>query len=79
MRVHVSRVDRDAAVATARVICRARVNGLRLATRGKAFAGGAATCAWRLPRRARGHIVQGAVTVRSDGLRARRRFWLRIS
>ena len=79
VRVHVARLDTADAVATARVVCRARVHGRVLTTRAKTFSAATATCAWRLPRGSRGDIVQGAVTVRSEGLRAHRRFWLRIS
>ena len=76
--LRVRRSDTGGALATGEVRCFARVTGRSLPVFDKGFRRGAATCIWRVSRRAAGKTVSGAVTVGYRGAAVTREFRLRL-
>ena len=72
-RVDLRRSDTGLPPSSGRVVCRATLRGRTLAVVSARFLPGVATCAWRVPRAARGTIA-GVVTVRAGDLIAKRAF-----
>ena len=64
--------------ATGSVRCRAEVSGRRLRVVANVFKGDAASCAWRIPRWARGKQLTGVVAVQVDDASATRLFIRRV-
>jgi hypothetical protein len=60
------------------VRCRAEVEGRRLRVVTNAFKRGLATCAWRVPKAARGKTLTGVVAVQVGDRAARRLFVRRV-
>jgi hypothetical protein len=69
----VLRVDTRATVRSGTIRCSATVAGRPLRAARRAFSGGRARCAWRIPSWARGLVVRGSVAVR-QGSQVERRF-----
>jgi hypothetical protein len=63
---------------TGSVRCRAEVEGRRLRVVTNAFKRGLATCAWRVPKAARGKTLTGVVAVQVGDRAARRLFVRRV-
>jgi hypothetical protein len=61
---------------TGSVRCRAEIDGRRLRVVTNTFKRGLATCAWRVPKAAKGKTLQGIVAVQV-GDRAARRLFIR--
>ena len=56
------------------VHCRAEVDGKRLRVLANVFDEGLATCAWRVPRAAKGKVLRGAIGVQVGDTNALRLF-----
>jgi hypothetical protein len=72
--IGVIRLDTGAAVRSGTIRCSASVGGRPLRLTGKAFRGGRALCAWRIPDWARKRLVRGSVGVRQGTFQVDRRF-----
>ena len=62
----VTRSDTGRSISSGNVECRVRAAGVAVRATGR-VAGGSATCAFVVPRAAKGKIVRGTITVRVDG------------
>jgi hypothetical protein len=71
------RIADDEALERSHVRCAAKVGRRQLAAR-KSVRGLTATCRWIVPRRTRGLMLRGSITVRAHGDTARRSFSRRV-
>jgi hypothetical protein len=71
------RIRDDEALERRHVTCAARVGGRPLRA-AKRVRGLVATCRWLVPRRTRGLMLRGSITVRAHGDTARRAFARRV-
>jgi hypothetical protein len=74
----VSRSDTAGQLRSGKVTCAARIRSRRLAALAKGFRRGRATCVWKIPRRARGTLLTGSITVVYQGASVQRRFRFRV-
>jgi hypothetical protein len=77
VKVRVSRADTGRRV-NGQVTCLARVDGKSLRKSGRSI-NGVASCAWKLPKNARGKWLGGTIRVNYRGVGARRSFAARVS
>jgi hypothetical protein len=70
LRLVAARSDTNAVVQNGRVTCVGRIGSARLRAQVQRVQGGAATCTWNIPARAKGKTFRGSVTVVFEGLRA---------
>ena len=70
LRLVAARSDTNAVVQNGRVTCVGRVGKVRLRAQVQRVVGGAATCTWNIPARAKGKAFVGTVTIAFEGLRA---------
>jgi hypothetical protein len=70
LRLVAARSDTGAVVQNGRVTCVGRVGSARLKARVQRVQGGAATCTWNIPARAKAKTFRGAVTLSFEGLKA---------
>jgi hypothetical protein len=68
----------NAPVQAGSATCRATIAGKALRATSAGFAGGRATCTFRIPRTAKGKTIRITITVRSQGLAVTRSFSARI-
>lgn len=73
----VLRSDFDEPLDQGKIRCAARLPGHRLVGKGK-FTGGLVACTWRLPKKAGGKRLSGAVSVAYQGVRVKRAFAVRV-
>jgi hypothetical protein len=74
LRLVAARSDTGATVQNGRVTCVARVGSARLKAQLQRVQGGAATCTWNLPPKAKGKSLRASVAVAFEGLRASQSF-----
>ncbi len=74
----VTRSDTGRPISSGNVDCSVRAAGVAVRATGR-VAGGSATCAFVVPRAAKGKVVRGTITVRSDGLVVARNFAFAVS
>jgi hypothetical protein len=77
VRAFVLRSDYDEPLVEGKIGCAARFSGHRLTGKGR-FAAARATCAWRLPKSARGKRLSGTVSVVYQGVQVKRAFTVRV-
>ena len=70
LRLVAARSDTGAVVQNGRVTCVGRLGSARLKAQVQRVQGGAATCTWNVPAKARGKVFRGSVTVSFEGLKA---------
>jgi hypothetical protein len=70
LRLVAARSDTGAVVQNGRVTCVARIGTARLRAQVQRVQGGAATCTWNIPIKAKGKTFRGSVAVVFEGLRA---------
>jgi hypothetical protein len=78
MKVTAARSDTGAVLRNGRVTCVGRAGKARLRARVARVVGGAVTCTWLIPAKAKGKTFRGSATVRFEGLNATRSFSARI-
>jgi hypothetical protein len=71
-------LETGAIVRSGVIRCGARIGTYRLRLSTKAFRGGRAVCAWRIPAWARKRLIRGSVGVRQGALVAERSFSKRV-
>jgi hypothetical protein len=74
LRLVAARSDTNAVVQNGRVTCIGRIGSARLRAQVQRVQGGAATCTWNIPARAKGKTFRGSVAVVFEGLRASQSF-----
>jgi hypothetical protein len=77
VRALVLRSDFDEPLAEGRIGCAAGFPGHRLTGKPR-FAAARATCAWRLPKSARGKRLSGTLSVTYQGVQVKRAFSVRV-
>lgn len=70
LRLVAARSDTGAVVQNGRVTCIGRIGNARLRAQVQRVQGGAATCTWNIPPKAKGKTFRGSVAVVFEGLRA---------
>jgi hypothetical protein len=70
LRLVAARSDTGAVVQNGRVTCVGRVGNARLKAQVQGVVGGAATCTWSLPAKAKAKAFRGSVAVVFEGLKA---------
>jgi hypothetical protein len=70
LRLVAARSDTGAVVQNGRVTCVGRVGSARLKATAQRVQGGAATCTWNIPAKAKGKAFRGSVAVAFEGLKA---------
>jgi hypothetical protein len=71
--------DTDGPVEKGRVTCAATIAGKRLPAKPSALVNGIATCAWQLPKLAKGKTIRGTVTLVVQGAQVARSFSAKIT
>jgi hypothetical protein len=79
VRMVAARSDTGAALQNGRVTCVGRAGNTRLRAQVARVTGGAVTCTWLIPAKAKGKTFRGSVTVVFEGLRASRSISRRIA
>ena len=74
MRLVAARSDTGAVVQNGRVTCIGRIGNARLKAQVQRVQGGAATCTWNIPAKAKGKTFRGSVAVAFEGLKASQSF-----
>ena len=73
-----ARSDGAAPRTTPTATCKATVGGKALKASASIVAGARATCAWAIPKTAKGKTIRGTITVQADGLKTTRPFTAKI-
>ncbi len=74
VRLGVARSDTGALLSSGEVTCLARVAGAALASRLHKFVGKQATCAWLIPKAAKGKVIRGSISVVFEGRKITKSF-----
>jgi len=74
VRLSVARSDTGALLSSGEVTCLARVAGSPLVARSHKFVGKQATCAWVIPRTAKGKVIRGSISVVFEGRKITKSF-----
>lgn len=78
LRLVAARSDTGAVVQNGRVTCVGRIGSARLRAQIQRVQGGAATCTWNIPPKAKGKSFRGSVAVVFEGLRASQAYSARV-
>jgi len=78
LRLVAARSDTGAVVQNGRVTCVGRVGTARLRATVQRVVGGAATCTWNIPPKAKGKAFRGSVAVTFEGLKAQQGYSSRV-